>query len=204
MNLNQLETLIAISKTMSFRKAGEMLNLTQPAVSAQIKSLEEEFGTVLVDRSQPVTLTDSGRLFLEHAEQILQIVQELKQKLSDLNEIPQGHIHLGTTSSIAIQILPRILTYFQNQYPLIKITIHSMPSSLIMESVENGLIDIGIAYLFESNPNLESAVLYYDSFELVVSPEHPLGEYTQVEIERLRDIPFVMLTADTAARRFID
>ena len=65
---------------------------------------------------------------------------------------------------------PGVLTYFQNQYPLIKITIHSMPSSLIMESVENGLIDIGIAYLFESNPNLESAVLYYDSFELVVSP----------------------------------
>lgn len=204
MNLNQLETLVAISKTMSFRKAGEMLNLTQPAVSAQIKSLEEEFGTVLVDRSQPVTMTDSGRLFLEHAERILLIVQELKQRLADLNAVPQGHIHLGTTSSIAMQILPRILTYFQNQYPLIKITIHSMPSSLIMDSVDKGDIDIGIAYLFEQNPNLVSSVLYYDSFELVVSPEHPLASQTHTSIENLKDIPFVMLTTDTAARRFID
>lgn len=204
MNLNQLETLVAISKTMSFRKAGEMLNLTQPAVSAQIKSLEEEFGTVLVDRSQPVTLTDSGQVFLEHAGQILQIVQELKQRLADLNEIPQGHIHLGTTSSIAMQILPRILTYFQNQYPLIKITIHSMPSSLIMDSVVNGAIDIGIAYLFENNPNLETFVLYYDSFELVVSPEHPLADQAQTDVESLREIPFIMLTSDTAARRFIN
>lgn len=68
MNLNQLETLITISKTMSFRKAGELLNLTQPAVSAQIKSLEDEFKTVLIDRNQPVTLTDSGKVFLDHAE----------------------------------------------------------------------------------------------------------------------------------------
>ena len=78
MNISQLETLITISKTMSFRKAGELLNLTQPAVSAQIKSLEEEFKTVLVDRSQPVTLTDRGQVFVDHAEQILGIVDELR------------------------------------------------------------------------------------------------------------------------------
>ena len=64
MNMNQLETLLTISKTMSFRKAGEILNLTQPAVSAQIKSLEDEFGTILIDRNQPVTLTDSGKAVL--------------------------------------------------------------------------------------------------------------------------------------------
>jgi DNA-binding transcriptional LysR family regulator len=134
---------------MSFRKAGELLNLTQPAVSAQIKSLEDEFKTVLIDRNQPVTLTDHGQVFLEHAEQILTIVEELKQKLSDLNQTPQGHILLGTTSSIAIQILPRVLSYFQNQFPLIKTTIHSMPSSQVMTSVENGSVDIGITYLTE-------------------------------------------------------
>ena len=89
MNISQLETLITISKTMSFRKAGELLNLTQPAVSAQIKSLEEEFKTVLVDRSQPVTLTDRGQVFVDHAEQILGIVDELKQRLSDLDQTPR-------------------------------------------------------------------------------------------------------------------
>src|SRR5690349_8964579 len=131
MNISQLETLITISKTMSFRKAGELLNLTQPAVSAQIKSLEDEFKTVLVDRNQPVTLTDRGEVFLSHAERILAIVEELKERLYDLDQTPQGHIVLGTTTSIAIQILPRVLSYFQNQFPLIKTSIMSMASSQI-------------------------------------------------------------------------
>lgn len=204
MNLNQLETLITISKTMSFRKAGEILNLTQPAVSAQIKSLEDEFKTMLIDRNQPVKLTDSGLLFLEHAEKILQIVGELKEKLQDLEQTPQGHIQLGTTTSIAMQILPRVLSYVQDQFPFIKTTIHSMPSSQIMASVENGNIDIGIAYLFERNPALETSVLYYDIFELVVSPKHPLAKLNHTTVEALRDIPMIMLTPDTSGRRFAD
>ncbi|MCJ8013920.1 LysR family transcriptional regulator [Paenibacillus sp. KQZ6P-2] len=204
MNISQLETLITISKTMSFRKAGELLNLTQPAVSAQIKSLEDEFKTVLVDRSQPVTLTDRGEVFLEHAERILTVVEELKQRLSDLEHIPQGHIVLGTTTSIAIQILPRVLSYFQNQFPLIKTSIQSMASSQIYTSVENGQIDVGIGYLIERNPNLMTSVLYYDTFELIVSPRHPLAKKTTVSMDVLQDMPLILLSQDTVGRRFSD
>ncbi|RAP75411.1 LysR family transcriptional regulator [Paenibacillus montanisoli] len=204
MNINQLETLLTISRTMSFRKAGELLNLTQPAVSAQIKSLEDEFKTVLVDRNQPVTLTDRGQVFLDHAERILTIVEELKQKLSDLSQTPQGHIVLGTTSSIAIQILPRVLSYFQDQFPLIKTTIHSMPSSGVMASVENGTVDIGITYLSERNPNVETSILYYDTYELVVAPEHPMAHLKHTTVESLKDIPMIMLSPDTLGRRFLD
>ncbi|ANE46140.1 LysR family transcriptional regulator [Paenibacillus swuensis] len=204
MNINQLETLITISKTMSFRKAGEILNLTQPAVSAQIKSLEDEFKTVLVDRNQPVTLTDRGQVFLDHAVQILQVVDELKQKLSDLDQIPQGHIHLGTTTSIAIQILPRVLSYFQNQFPLIKTTIHSLNSSQIMANVESGVVDLGIGYLHDKIPGLETSVLYYDTFELVVSPDHPMSHLRHTTADNLKDIPFIMLAQDSAGRKFAD
>jgi DNA-binding transcriptional LysR family regulator len=189
---------------MSFRKTGELLNLTQPAVSAQIKSLEEEYRSLLIDRSQPVTLTDSGKVFLEHAHKIVRTVEELKQRLSDLEHTPQGHITLGTTTSIAIQILPRVLSYFQDQFPLIQTTIHSMPSSQIMTNVENGQIDIGIAYLFDKNPALETSVLYYDTFELVVSPLHPLAQVKQTTVDQLSSIPFIMLSPDTAGRQFAD
>lgn len=204
MNINQLETLLTISQTMSFRKAGELLNLTQPAVSAQIKSLEDQFQTILIDRNQPVTLTDSGIIFLEHAHKILAIVEELKQRLADLEHKPQGNINLGTTTSIAVQILPRVLSYFQNQYPLIKTTIHSMPSSQIMSSVENGTVDIGIAYLIDKHASLETSILYYDTFELVVSPDHPLARSSYSTVESLHHLPFIMLTPNTAGRRFVD
>ncbi|WP_458121373.1 LysR family transcriptional regulator [Paenibacillus sp. Z6-24] len=204
MNISQLETLLTISRTMSFRKAGELLNLTQPAVSAQIKSLEDEFKTILVNRNQPVTLTDQGTVFLEHAEQILTIVEQLKQRLADLDETPQGRILLGTTTSIAIQILPRVLSYFQNQFPLIKTMIHSMSSSQVYHSVENGLVDVGIGYLIERNPNLETSILYYDMFELVVSPQHPLARTRKATIHDLENLPLIMLSPDTVGRRFVD
>jgi DNA-binding transcriptional LysR family regulator len=204
LNISQLETLLMISRTLSFRKAGELLNLTQPAVSAQIKSLEDEFNAVLVDRNHPVTLTDRGKVFLEHAERILGIVEELKQKLSDLDQIPQGHIVLGTTTSIAIQILPRVLSYFQDQYPLIKTTILSMPSLQVLAYVENGTVDIGIGYLTDRNPQVETSTLYYDTFELVTAPDHPLATASNVHIGMLKDVPFIMLAPDTLVRRFVD
>lgn len=204
MNINQLETLITISKTMSFRKAGELLNLTQPAVSAQIKSLEDEFGTVLVDRNQPVTLTDSGRVFLEHAYRILHTVDDLKQRLADMENTPQGNISVGTTASIAVQILPRVLSYFQNQYPLIKPSIHSMTSSQILNAVENGSVDIGISYLFDKSSTVETSVLYYDTFELVVSPSHPLAAVGHATANDLHHLPLILMTPGTAVRRFTD
>jgi len=204
MNINQLETLLTISRTLSFRKAGELLNLTQPAVSAQIKSLEDEFKTVLVDRNQPVTLTDRGKVFLEHAERILGIVEELKMKLSDLDQVPQGHFVLGTTTSIAIQILPRVLSYFQDQFPLIKTSIFTMSSSQVLAHVENGNVDIGIGYLTDKSPQVETSVLYYDTFELVASPDHPLSAIPNVTVDMLKDVPLILLTPDTVGRRFVD
>ncbi|MFC5528526.1 LysR family transcriptional regulator [Cohnella yongneupensis] len=204
MNISQLETLLTISKTLSFRKAGELLNLTQPAVSAQIKSLEDEFSAVLVDRNHPVALTDRGKVFLEHAEQILAVVEQLKQKLSDLNHIPQGHIVLGTTTSIAIQILPRVLSYFQNQFPLIKTSILSMSSTQVLSHVENGTVDVGIGYLSDRSPQVETSVLYYDTFEFVVSPRHPLASVPRATIGMLKDIPLILLSPDTLGRRFVD
>jgi DNA-binding transcriptional LysR family regulator len=204
LNISQLETLVTISKTLSFRKAGEWLNLTQPAVSAQIKSLEDEFKAILVDRNHPVTLTDRGKVFLEHAEQILAIVEQLKQKLSDLNHTPQGHIVLGTTTSIAIQILPRVLSYFQNQFPLIKTSILSMSSTQVLSSVENGNVDIGIGYLTDRSAQVETSVLYYDTFEFVVAPQHPFASSNRITIGMLKDVPLILLSPDTLGRRFVD
>jgi DNA-binding transcriptional LysR family regulator len=136
--------------------------------------------------------------------QILDSVEKLKRKLQDLDLTPQGHIHIGTTTSIAIQILPRVLSYFQNQYPLIHTTIHTMPSTQIMAQVDDGSIDIGIAYLIESNPSILSSVLYYDTFELVVSPENTLAQREHISAQELHDTPFIMLSPDTAVRRFVD
>ena len=204
MNMTQLETFITLSRTMSFRKTGEQLKLTQPAVSAQIKNLEDELNTILVDRNHPVALTEGGRLFAGYAERILETVKELHRKLEDLEKEPQGQIHIGTTTSIAVQTLPRVLSYFQTRYPKIKLTIHSMTSSQIVSSLENGTIDLGIGYLFEPTHQIEASALYHDHFVLVAAPSHPLCHATELSIEMLREVPMIMLAPETAGRRFAD
>jgi DNA-binding transcriptional LysR family regulator len=203
-NINQLETFLMIEKTMSFRKTAELLNLTQPAVSAQIRSLEEELGVTLITRSQPISLTDAGLIFVDEAGRIVAHIEQLKQRLDDIRQMPQGHIRIGTTTSIAMQILPRVLSYVKNQYPLIKTTIHSMPSTQIKTAIENGTIDLGIGYLLEKNQQIESSILYYDTFELVVSPHHSLAGLSLASAEHLRDVPFIMLAPETAGRRFAE
>ncbi|MMZ64140.1 HTH-type transcriptional activator CmpR [compost metagenome] len=79
-----------------------------------------------------------------------------------------------------------------------------MPSSLIYQNVEQGLVDIGIGYLIENNPQVLSSVLYYDTFELVVSPLHPLANNTLPTLDTLREVPLIMLSPDTVGRRFVD
>jgi DNA-binding transcriptional LysR family regulator len=204
MNINQIETFLTIVKTMNFRKTADLLNLTQPAVSAQIRSLEEELNTTLIMRNQPISLTEAGLIFAEEAKHIMDHLDQLKQRLEDLQLKPQGHIQIGTTTSIAMQILPRVLSYVQNQFPHIKTTIHSMPSTQIVTNIENSTIDLGIGYLLEKNHHIESAILYYDSFELVVSPQHPLATLTLATATDLCDVPFIMLSPETAGRRFAE
>ncbi|MOA10575.1 HTH-type transcriptional regulator CysB [compost metagenome] len=79
-----------------------------------------------------------------------------------------------------------------------------MPSSQVMTSVENGSVDIGITYLTERNPSVASSVLYYDTFELVVHPSHPMSSLTHTTIDALKDMPMIMLAPDTLGRRFLD
>ena len=121
-----------------------------------------------------------------------------------LHHTPQGHIHIGTTTSIAMQILPRVLSYFQDQFPLIKTTIHSMTSSQIMTPWRIVKLILALRICSKKIQALETSVLYYDTFELIVSTHHPLSRFAHLSIEKLRNIPFIMLSPETAGRRFVD
>ena len=204
MNINQLETLITLSETMSFRKAGELLNLTQPAVSAQIKSLEEQLNLLLVNRTQPVTLTNRGQIAADYAKRIVTLVREMKHKLTDCDDTVQGHLVIGTTPSISVQILPSILACFQRQFPFIKTSIRSMLSSQIYYQLERGMIDIGIGYIHDHRHDIITSVLYETSFELIVSPACRLSELKLTSaIDILYHMPLILLPIGTMSRTII-
>lgn len=100
--------------------------------------------------------------------------------------------------------MPRVLSYFQNQYPLIKTSILSMSSTQVLSSVENGTVDIGIGYLTDRSLQVETSILYYDTFEFVVAPQHPLAKAKRITIDMLKDVPLILLSPDTLGRRFTD
>lgn len=205
MNEQQLITFIEVARRRNFRQAAEILNLTQPAVSAQIRSLEDELGTTLFYRAH-VRLTPSGSLFLPYAQRILDLVRESKVVLSDHEENPTG-LTIGILPSLSIAILSRITKYFEKgakttSQPL---RILTSTSEQLIQQLSEGQIDFAIAYQAGPVPAyLESRTLFLDSFSFIVSNHHELAQVGFCSPQELLEVPFITFTPTTTERKLID
>lgn len=203
MNLPQLITFLEVAKRNHFRRAAEHLKLTQPAVSAQIRSLEDELGTPLFHRPN-VTLTAAGKAFLPYARQIVALAEEGKQAARETEELLQGSVTLGTASGVALAILPRLLRYFQGSHPSIRVTVHTLPGDRIARGVREGRLDAGIGYLFHPPDQLQSHILFYDSLALIAPPDHPFARKSYVSPAELDGIPLISLPPEATERKWMD
>src|SRR5699024_3765321 len=145
MNLTQILTFLEVAKQNSFRKASETLLLTQPAVSAQIRALEEELGAPLFLR-QRVRLSSAGKAFLPYARQVAALLEEGKQAVQETENLQRGSFTIGAHSGAAITILPRLLTYFRDVGPSLQVTVHTLPGAHVIQDVWEGRLDSGIWY----------------------------------------------------------
>lgn len=203
MYLQQLITFLQVVKNKSFRRAAEHLCLTQPAISAQIRSLEEELGSPLFHR-QPLSLTSGGEAFLPFAKQIVALAEESKRVVQDIEGLPQGNITVGASSGVVMAILPRLLKYFRDQDPRIQVTLHTQTRERILHELREGRLDVGITYHLEAVPRIETRVLFYDSLILIAPSDHPEAKLPVFPLERLAEIPLLSLTKETTERQLID
>ena len=175
MSDRRLKVFHTVAKLLSFTKAAEALHMTQPAVTFQVRQLEEYFNTRLFDRTHnKVNLTPAGEKVAEFAERIFDLYSEMENSVRDLTGEISGALTIGASTTIAEYMLPALLGEFKNRYPDINLRLKVSNSEGIVSMVEHNVIDLGVVESPVSNKNLIVEVCHDDQLVVVAPPDHEL------------------------------
>jgi len=193
MDFEQLETFLEVARRSSFSRAAEKRFRTQPAISSQIRALEEEVGAKLLDRSGgKVSITAAGKLFQKYAEETLEARKAVLTAIAEAERIPRGEIVVGANEGTCLHILPEVFAEFKKQYPDVAVNITRADYSKILESVIDNSVDFGFVSLPVTDPRLTVVLIHRDELVLIAPPQHPLARFAAVPICEVAKFPLVM------------
>ncbi len=206
-----LRYLLAVAEAHSFTRAAEVLCISQPALSQQIKQLEDCLDVQLLDRSgRTVRLTDSGEVYVRYARRALLELSSGKRALRQLQDLTCGSLELGITPITGYLVSP-LLEAFSNRYPRLELRVREMFQSDIEVAVAEDKLDLGIAFtntLLSSevrSSDIETHILFIEMLHLAVGAAHPCAaEQSPVDGYELERTPLVLLDKKFALRRHID
>lgn len=202
MNLDQIRNFHAVAVHRSFTIAAAKLFRTQPAISTQVRMLEEELGARLFDRiGKKVYLTQAGNVLFDYAERLLNLHDEAKLAVTEVNTIPKGKILIGANESTCLYVLPQIFALFKEKYPEVQISIYRNFSRKVLDKVRNNQLDFGIVTLPVPEQELNILPIAEDALWLITSPDHPLALQTSPSVEDIVSYPFIFHTAGTTRER---
>src|SRR5438132_7782099 len=185
MEIDQLETFIAVATFGGFHRAAEALRVSQPAVSARIKALEASLGVMLFARSRGgLALSDAGRILRPFAEQLLKTASLARQAVHELKPASGGPLQIAAALSISVYFLPDVLKRFQRAHPKVIIAIRPGHSKEVLEMVLNEEAEIGLARSLQ-HPMIETISLRDDPLLLVA---HPVQGPTRARHARLEQV----------------
>lgn len=198
MDINALKTLATIAELGSFSAAAEKLSLTQPAISKRISKLERYFDTVLLERDGRITrLTASGALLINETQSLVQQFDNVKYKVTSINNQVSGHLNIITSHHIGIHRLPPTLKRFNDKHPNVKINLSFADSEVAYRQIESSQDDFGIVTLGPNNfPKINSEVLWKDELIIMVTKDHTLSN-SKATIEQLAKEPAVLPGLET-------
>jgi len=177
----RLQVFHAVAKHLSFTKAAEALFMTQPAVTFQIKQLEEHFNTRLFERGHgQISLTEAGRVVFDYAERILGLSNELDARLKDMTGQVTGPLLIGASMTIAEYLLPQVLGEFNARYPGVVPRLLVANSETVQNQVAEHTLDIGFIESDSLLPSLVTEILCEDELLVVCAPSHPLAKLTSI------------------------
>jgi DNA-binding transcriptional LysR family regulator len=190
-DINQLEVLLAVAKEQSFSRAARTLHRTQPAVSQAIRRLESELGEPLFDRSsKDGTLTASGRVLFDFAEQMLNLRQGAQVAIKELKDLHRGKLSLSANEYTVMYLLP-VLEIFRTRHPHIKVEVKRSLASRIASEVLGRGVEIGVVSFKPTEPAITSVPVIMDELALIVALDHPLAGKQIVSVRELGAEPFI-------------
>ncbi len=193
MDFDQLRTFLEVARHKSFSRAGEKLSLTQPAISAQIRSLETEVGAQLFDRSGgKVTFTAAGRLFEPFAEHCLDCHQHILMAIGEMQRTPRGEVSISANESTCLYVLPQVFSQFKQLYSRVGLNIIRADRSRTLEAVLNREVDFGVIALPVKDSRLNTEWIHKDELVLVAAPSHALARAGKLRIEDVARHPLLL------------
>ena len=201
MELRQLKYFVQLSKTLNFSTAAKELFITQSTLSHQILQLENELGQPLFHRnSHEVMLTEAGQTLLPLAMQTLLDADSCLQRLDELKNLMSGELNIGVTFSFAC-IMAETLTTFLRRYPNVKVNVSQSTMADLLRRLENHEFDFVLAFRpLESNPRLESRVLFSHQITAVVNEHHALASRPSLTLDELQRYDLALPLRGTRAR----
>ena len=201
----RLQVFHAVAKHLSFTKAAEALFMTQPAVTSQIRQLEEHFNTRLFDRTHGrISLTAAGNLALEYAERILEVSAELDTRLQELSGQLGGPLLIGASTTIADYLLPRVLGAYKVRFSAVVPRLFVANSEAVQNRVADRSFDIGFIEGDSHLPLLATDVCCEDELQVTCAPTHPLAKLRSATPESLTQYPNISREPGSGTREVID
>src|ERR1039457_1615864 len=171
MDFDQLETFLEVARHASFSRAAEKRFRTQPAISSQIRGLEEEVGAKLFDRSGgKVWLTAAGKAFQKYVEETLDARKAMLVAIAEMERVPRGEIIVGANEGTCLHILPYVFADFKKQYPDVSVNIKRADYGKILESIIDNSVDFGVISLPVTDPRLTVVLIHRDELILIAPP----------------------------------
>jgi DNA-binding transcriptional LysR family regulator len=200
----RLSVFYTVSRLGSFTKAAHHLHMTQPAVTFQVKQLEEQFNTRLFDRNHnQITLTEAGEVVFNYADRILNLYEEMESSVGELTGEMRGVLLVGASTTIGEYLLPRVLGAFRGAYPAMKVRMNVGNTRDIVHQVENNTIDIGIVEGKVQNSNLVIRECRPDQMVAIFPVDHPLADKEWVTPADLLEYPFILREEGSGTREVL-
>ena len=188
----RLKIFHTVARLLNFTKAAEELHMTQPAVTFQIRQLEEQFNTRLFDRTHnKVTLTDVGKQVYSYSERILKLYEEMTRNITEMTGDVSGAVTLGASTTIAEYMLPLLIGEFKNKFPEVMINLRESNTEDIVSMVENNDIDLGIVEGSVNNKNLVVEECKMDHLVVIMPNNHMLANEKKLRVEDFVSYPFI-------------
>jgi len=200
----RLHVFHTVAQLSSFTKAANRLHMTQPAVTFQVKQLEEQFNTRLFDRNHNrITLTEAGQTVFEFADKILNLYEEMENSVGELTGEMRGVLLVGASTTIGEYLLPRVLGAYRSAYPAMKVRMNVANTREIVQQVENNTIDIGIVEGAVNNSNLAIRECQPDQLVAIFPRGHQLAAKERVTPAELLDYQFVLREEGSGTREVL-
>lgn len=193
MDFDQLHTFLEIVRLKSFSKAAHTCFRTQPAISAQVRQLENELRADLFERfGSRISLTTAGRVFAGYAEQMLELRRRAQDAIAELERNPRGELVIAANEATCIYVLPRVFADYRSLYPAVQLQVDRSYGARVVEAVLDKTADFGLTQLPVEEKRLQVVPIYRDEIKVIVPPGHPLARLKRVAPEDLVGHPLLL------------